>query len=73
MLPAGPHTAHVFPDPEALFADLAALDRYDWQGAERPRLLAGTIGPDAIAFGGALLPLHANFAPDHALFLKIDT
>ena len=30
-----------------------------------------TIGPDARALGGALLPLHANFAPDRELFLKI--
>ena len=28
-------------------------------------------GSDARALGGALLPLHANFAPDRELFLKI--
>ena len=28
------------------------------------------IGPDAGALGGALLPLHANFAPDRDLFIK---
>jgi hypothetical protein len=38
----------------------------------RPRVLAGTIGSDARAIGGALLPLYANFAPDRDLFLKID-
>ena len=49
-----------------------ALDRYNWEGAARPQVLAGTIGSDARAIGGALLPLHANFAPDRDLFLKID-
>ena len=48
-----------------------ALDRYSWEGVTRPALLAGTIGSDARALGGALLPLHANFAPDRELFLKI--
>jgi hypothetical protein len=38
----------------------------------RPRVLAGTIGSDARAIGGALLPLYANFAPDRDLFLKLD-
>ena len=49
----------------------AALDRYSWEGVTRPALLAGTIGSDARALGGALLPLHANFSPDRELFLKI--
>jgi len=49
----------------------AALDHYSWEGVTRPRLLAGTIGSDARALGGALLPLHASFAPDRDLFLKI--
>jgi predicted NBD/HSP70 family sugar kinase len=48
----------------------AALDHYDWQGVTRPQLLTGTIGSDARAIGGAMLPLHANFAPDRDLFLK---
>jgi hypothetical protein len=39
-----------------------------WPG---PALMAGTIGSDARALGGALLPLHANFAPDRDLFLKV--
>ena len=38
----------------------------------RRSVLAGTIGSDARAIGGALLPLYANFAPDRDLFLKID-
>jgi predicted NBD/HSP70 family sugar kinase len=50
----------------------AAMDRYNWEGIARPTALAGTIGSDARALGGALLPLYANFAPDHDLFLKLD-
>ncbi len=48
-----------------------ALQRYDWEGVAQPRLMAGTIGSDARALGGALLPLYANFAPDRELFLKV--
>ncbi len=48
-----------------------ALDCYRWDGVIRPALLAGTIGSDARAVGGALLPLYANFAPDRDLFLKV--
>ncbi|WP_409338552.1 ROK family transcriptional regulator [Curvibacter cyanobacteriorum] len=48
-----------------------ALDRYSWEGVARPQLLAGTIGSDAGALGGALLPLYANFAPAPDLFLKV--
>jgi predicted NBD/HSP70 family sugar kinase len=50
----------------------AALDRYDWEGLTRPSLMAGAIGADARAIGGALLPLHGSFAPDRDLFLKDD-
>jgi hypothetical protein len=48
-----------------------ALDSYNWEGVARPALLAGTIGSNARAIGGALLPLYANFAPDRDLFLKL--
>jgi predicted NBD/HSP70 family sugar kinase len=48
-----------------------ALDHYSWEGVQRPALLSGTIGADARAIGAALLPLHANFAPDRELFLKL--
>lgn len=48
----------------------AALAHYNWEGIWRPPLIAGSIGSDAGALGGALLPLHANFAPDQDLFLK---
>ena len=48
-----------------------ALGAYNWEGlSQPPRLELGTIGSDARALGGALLPLHACFAPDHDLFLK---
>ena len=56
---------------ELLAALDAALERYSWEGVTRPQLLPGTIGSDARAIGGALLPLHANFAPDRGLFLKL--
>jgi predicted NBD/HSP70 family sugar kinase len=49
----------------------AALARYSWEGVSRPQLMAGSIGSDARALGGALLPLHASFTPDRALFLKV--
>ncbi|NRR29065.1 ROK family transcriptional regulator [Oxalobacteraceae bacterium] len=49
----------------------AALAHYSWEGTQRPTLLSGSIGADARAIGAALLPLHANFAPDRELFLKI--
>ncbi|AVR97822.1 ROK family transcriptional regulator [Pseudoduganella armeniaca] len=48
-----------------------ALSYYRWEGVRRPSLQGGVIGADARAVGAALLPLHANFAPDRDLFLKI--
>lgn len=54
---------------------IAAVERafagYSWEGTQRPPLVPGSIGSDARAIGGALLPLYANFAPDRDLFLKI--
>ena len=48
-----------------------ALKAYNWEGLQQmPRLEIGSIGSDARALGGALLPLHASFAPDRDLFLK---
>ena len=44
---------------ELLQALDVALDRYSWEGVTRPAVLAGTIGSDARAIGGALLPLYA--------------
>lgn len=49
----------------------AALKRYNWEGLWPTTVIAGNVGPDARALGGALLPLHANFAPDQDLFLKV--
>ena len=49
----------------------AAMAHYSWEGVAAPRVLAGTIGSDARALGGALLPLVAQFAPDRDLFLKL--
>lgn len=48
-----------------------ALARYSWEGVSRPQLVPGSIGSDARALGGALLPLYANFTPDRELFLKV--
>jgi predicted NBD/HSP70 family sugar kinase len=48
----------------------AALAAYDWEGLWPATLVAGSIGSDARALGGALLPLHENFAPDRDIFLK---
>lgn len=55
-----------------LVAVEAAMDRYSWEGVFRPAILAGTIGSDARAIGGAMLPLYEHFAPDSDLFLKLD-
>jgi predicted NBD/HSP70 family sugar kinase len=46
------------------------LDDYNWEGISRPPLLAGSIGADARAMGGAILPLYSQFAPSAELFLK---
>jgi len=48
-----------------------ALQRYSWEGLWPANVIAGNVGPDARALGGALMPLHANFAPDQDLFLKV--
>lgn len=48
-----------------------ALARYSWEGVSKPQLVPGSIGSDARALGGALLPLYANFTPDRELFLKV--
>ncbi len=47
-----------------------ALQHYNWEGLWQANVIAGEVGPDARALGGALMPLHANFAPDQDLFLK---
>lgn len=56
---------------DALMAAMTrALPRFNWEGVAQPSVLSGTIGSDARALGGALLPLYANFSPDRELFLK---
>uniref|UniRef100_UPI001E39EE30 ROK family transcriptional regulator n=1 Tax=Pelomonas sp. KK5 TaxID=1855730 RepID=UPI001E39EE30 len=57
----------------ALTAELErAMDKgCNWEGVARPVLVAGTVGADARAIGGALLPLYANYGPDRELFLKV--
>ena len=55
---------------EVLLRTEQVLDRYSWEGINRPRLLVGSVGSDARALGGAILPLYRHFAPLHDLFLK---
>jgi predicted NBD/HSP70 family sugar kinase len=58
---------------QSLLAQLREhLRRYSWEGVNAPQLLAGTIGADARAMGGGLLPLYSSFAPDPEVFLKLD-
>ena len=50
----------------------ASLAAYNTEGLQAlPRLVSGSIGSDARALGGALLPLHTCFAPDRDIFLKV--
>ena len=56
---------------QLILATQAALKHYNWEGLWVANVIAGNVGPDARALGGALMPLHANFAPDQDLFLKI--
>lgn len=54
-------------------ATQSAMATYAWEGVAQPVLMQGTVGADARAMGGGLLPLYSQFAPDQALFLKLDT
>ena len=47
------------------------LDQLDFTGIVRPDLITGTIGNDARALGGAILPLYSSFAPDKEVFLNL--
>jgi predicted NBD/HSP70 family sugar kinase len=38
-----------------------ALSAFNWEGIWKPKILAGLVGSDAGAIGGALLPLHDYF------------
>jgi predicted NBD/HSP70 family sugar kinase len=55
---------------QLIAATQSYLKAYNWEGLWSANVIAGEVGPDARALGGALLPLHANFAPDRELFLK---
>lgn len=57
---------------EAIARTERVLDRYDWEGITRPRVMIGSVGSDARALGGAILPLYRHFAPLHDLYLKAD-
>ncbi|NOX35773.1 MAG: ROK family transcriptional regulator [Deltaproteobacteria bacterium] len=45
------------------------LDELNLEGLVTPKIIPGTIGPDARALGGAILPLYSNFAPDPDIIL----
>ena len=47
-----------------------ALSHYSFTGMVAPAVLRGAMGSHARAIGGALLPLHTQFFPDKAIFLK---
>jgi predicted NBD/HSP70 family sugar kinase len=57
---------------EIIARTAAVLDGFSWEGIARPELLAGSIGADARAMGGAILPLYRHFAPSRELFLKAE-
>ena len=46
------------------------LDRLNFSGLVRPGVKPGTIGNDARALGGAILPLYSCFAPNKEVLLK---
>ena len=46
------------------------LDESNFSGLVRPRVIPGTIGNDARALGGAILPLYSCFTPNKEVLLK---
>ena len=48
------------------------LNQQDFTGIVRPKMVPGTIGNDARALGGAILPFYSSFAPDKDLLLNFD-
>ena len=46
------------------------LDELNFSGLVRPRVIPGTIGNDARALGGAILPLYSCFTPNKEVLLK---
>jgi hypothetical protein len=51
----------------------AELEKLDRRGLSDVRVLAGAVGPDARAIGGAALPLIKNFARDRDVLFKEPT
>jgi len=51
----------------------AELEKLDRRGLSDVRILAGAVGPDARAIGGAALPLIKNFARDRDVLFKEPT
>lgn len=47
------------------------LAKINLEGLVQPKLVAGTIGNDARALGGAILPFYSSFAPDREVLLKL--
>ncbi|MEZ5449169.1 MAG: hypothetical protein R3E89_09275 [Thiolinea sp.] len=48
----------------------AAINNLDTEGLVLPKLVAGTIGNDARALGGAFLPFYTNFTPDRSILIS---
>lgn len=49
-----------------------ALEKVDTEGLVRPQIIAGAIGGEARALGGALVPFYVNFAPDREVLLRTE-
>jgi predicted NBD/HSP70 family sugar kinase len=61
--------------PTFLLDELVAMVRRRIQaqslsGVFEPKILRGSVGGNAVAYGGAILPFYANFVPDKAILLK---
>lgn len=48
-----------------------AAQSVNWEGIEQPPVVAGHLGFEARALGGALLPIYSNFGMDNQAFLKV--
>lgn len=49
-----------------------ALKQIDIEGLVQPHIIAGTVGGEARALGGALVPFYVNFAPDREVLLRTE-
>lgn len=45
------------------------VDQITPTGVHKPEIICGSVGPDARAMGGAILPLYAHFSPDKSVML----